>query len=44
MKCNNKQFVKDLENIQNIRKGIRRSVEVPSEDVREENDSHCLLM
>ena len=44
VKFNNKQFVKDLENIQNIRKGIRRAVEAPSEDVREENNSQCLLM
>ena len=29
VKFNNKQSVKDLENVQNIRKGIRRAVEAP---------------
>ena len=44
VKFNNKQFVKDLENIQSIRKGIRRVVEAPAEDVRVENNSQCSLM
>ena len=44
VKFNNKQFVKDLENIQNVRKGIRRAVEVPNGEVREENNSNCCLM
>ena len=43
-KFNNKQVVKDLENIQSIRKGIRRAVEAPVDKVREDNSSQCLLM